>query len=513
MHHIAFRLTFNIFNAYSYFAKTDRILLHPIGSWYRFTLPFPLADFPQLPMLAHIIYSLFMHKWSGGKKRTASIMSTKSRLDRVSLKALSVRSLASAKDLLKLRPQRKQWVFTMFIQCDQVFSANAAVFEAIMQFLGPSDAVKLIHVCRSWSAAAVEAFYETPPLIHPESFSQLVTVLGVENPLHPYALLIRELLISAPVAENMLMGDLKDVLEMCNNLISLRIEGCTHLTNMLAQFLAEHVPGIYRLELPGCFVSDSFVDGLISGCNSIRHLDLSHTNTTLACMPAIIQDCIHLTSLDLTGIQPMTNRRPGAHFSLEMKKSHIRYELTRVSFASTDITDAIIQYLTHCCVNLECILLDACAFITDSAAMAIAQNCPRITTLGFSYCPNITDVGLQSLSVHLSMHITEPVASPMSYSSFQEHFETVEPIISVRLSSIYLAGCYRITHSGLVMLAKACPLETVILDGCDHIMDWYADAVSKHKECQREQEENLLTLSGKQIIDRQEQGGETLVPR
>ena len=100
------------------------------------------------------------------------------------------------------------------------------------------------------------------------------------------------------------MGDLKWALDSCPNLISLRIESCLHLSNLLAGILADTVPFLFRLELPGCTLSDSFFPPLLASCHSIRHLDISHTsNVTLACLPLLVNACTLLESVDMTGVR------------------------------------------------------------------------------------------------------------------------------------------------------------------------------------------------------------------
>jgi Leucine Rich repeat len=166
-----------------------------------------------------------------------------------------------------------------------------------------------------------------------------------------------------------------------------------------------------------------------------------------------------------------------------------------------------VAYLVQCCNNLEALLLDNCPYITDSGISFIAQHCPRIQVLGLSFCP-ISDVGLQSLAVHLSNH-AHPKQSlkprrksigvqPTSYSSLQEFKETPAAIDKVQLCEIYLAGCYRITPKGLTLLAETCPdLHVIVLDGCDLLLCWYHQAQG-HTQIE---DEEVLTLTRKQIMD------------
>ena len=313
------------------------------------------------------------------------------------------------------------------------------------------------------------------------------------------------------------MGDLKETLSCCVNVVSIRIEGCSHLSNLLAQFIAEHVPFLSRLELPGCSISDSFVVNLIRGCKALRHLDLSHTNVSLSCLPLIIQDLNQLETLDLTGVKPPVSSGFLDYEPLRSEHPE-RPEFKRISLAGTSVTDAIICYVTRCCPNLECILLDDCQLVTDTVATFIAQHCPRIQILGLSYCTSLTDVGLQSLAVHLAKHAlpsSEPKPRAGSHYKSLHEFTQVAPHVSqVSLNELYLVGCYRITHTSICLLAENCPLlNTIVLDGCDRVLEWYFDPnialgaqagqvaeALKEVGFDESEDDQVLTLSRNQIL-------------
>lgn len=388
----------------------------------------------------------------------------------------------------------------------------------------------LIQTSQSWYIPAVEALYETPFLSSPESFVKLSSLLANADSLRKYSYLIRELLLPTSVSENLLMGDLSIALKSCPNLISLRIENCGHLSNQLSGILSESLPFLYRLELPGCYISDVFVKNLLYGCNNIRHLDLSQTNITLAAIPIIIKECKFLETLDMTGVRsPDSTSQLVFHRSSETLNQdtdiYNRACLKRCSLANTNIDDHVIAFLVQCCNNLEALLLDNCPFITDSSASYIAQNCPRIQIIGLSFC-QITDVGLQSISgtffndlVLLSSQVISkdtqkknkgdhsPVSvTPCAYSSFQEYTITEPAVDEVQLNQLYLAGCYRITPSSLIMLAESCPrLDIIVLDGCDSVIKWFnlVDSCGELSSIAKsDYAESSLTLSKKQILVR-----------
>jgi Leucine-rich repeat (LRR) protein len=251
----------------------------------------------------------------------------------------------------------------------------------------------------------MHAFYETPFLSSAKSFAMLSYILST-NTTYEYSSLVRELFIPLSIAEDLLMGDLGIALKSCYNLISLRIEGSTDLSIQLSILLKEKLPFIHRLELPGCYINDSFVNNLLAGCTDLRHIDLSSTNVTLASMPLIIKECKFLETLDMTGSK-VPVKKPIIYDGCSINEGSLMKpylgnnvegpHLKRCNFSSSDITDQIIGFLVRHCTNLEALLLDNSPFITDSACSYISQHCPRLQILGLSYCL-ITDVGLQSIA-------------------------------------------------------------------------------------------------------------------
>ena len=83
------------------------------------------------------------------------------------------------------------------------------VFECILKYLSLKDSLKLMRVCQVWSCSVSEIIYQSPPLLNENSFSKLISLLLLENTIHPYPLLIKELVFDAISANELLMGDLQ----------------------------------------------------------------------------------------------------------------------------------------------------------------------------------------------------------------------------------------------------------------------------------------------------------------
>lgn len=355
-----------------------------------------------------------------------------------------------------------------------------------MQYLDPSDAVKLMRICQTWSGPAVEAFYSTLTLRSPLAFPKLVHLItNTQTNMHPYALLIRELVFTGEAADDLMMGDLKQTLEQCTNLASLRLEGCTLVSGMVAQFLKDYAPFLSRVEFPGSQISDSFLLSLIRGVKSLRHIDVSYTNVTLSMLPILVRECQYLETLQMTGCQPsldemMVDEYENSEFylvgdSLKQFKSPLK----QVDVSGTMIGDKMISYLSRHCDNLETLIMDGCSLITDDAITSIAMYSKNIKFLNLSFC-DITDVSLQSLAIHLgspsaTAQLTKN-AEHGSYKDFSEYHPSTNQNVEkgIQLELIVLTGCSSISANGITFLASKCPnLQTIVLDGCDRVTDWY----------------------------------------
>ena len=286
-------------------------------------------------------------------------------------------------------------------------SPNVETFFNIMKYLEVTDSLKLLRVCKVWSSIAAEAFYRSPPY-----GSQLHTLLHAENSYHPYDLFIRELSFSGKSgmkSQDLLMGDLGDLLEHCPNVISLRLDSYWNLSNLIPTLICEHLPFLARIELPGCQIGDAFVLQLIRKVYTLRHIDVSYTNVSLSTLPIIIRECLYLETLDMTGTKRCDEKMVADYETSEyilvgdaLKK--FKSFISQLSLSNTFVNDDMIAYVAKHCPSLERILLNNCPSITDSSIYAIAMHCTRLKELDLGFCPKLTDIGIQSLAVHFSSH-------------------------------------------------------------------------------------------------------------
>jgi Leucine-rich repeat (LRR) protein len=207
--------------------------------------------------------------------------------------------------------------------------------------------------------------------------------------------------LKGPTAEELEMGDLHDLLGICPNLASLRLESVFNLSNTLPRILNENVPCLSRLEVPGCHISDAFILKVVTNLNLLRHLDVSYTQVSLKLLPLIIERCVHLETLDMSGCQQTEN------YNTDFKSNNLlsdkfKSPIRQLSLALTDPSDSLVILVTRICPKLEILLLTNCKRLTDSCLSAIARNCSMIKELDISHCELITDAGVQSLALHFS---------------------------------------------------------------------------------------------------------------
>ncbi|KAI8808442.1 hypothetical protein BJ742DRAFT_853521 [Cladochytrium replicatum] len=197
------------------------------------------------------------------------------------------------------------------------------VFRLIALYLPSNkDRVKLLLVCSDWSRSAAEAIYQSPPLNDSTAFERLTGVLirsgdansggatsswaADSSTYHPYHVLVRELYLSGPAADELTIGDLDRAMAMCVNLVSFHLERCLHVSNIFIQSLSRYCPLLQRLELSGCTpLSDIFIPQLAEQCVHLEAIDLSYTNVTVAgTLPVLVEKCQYLISVNLSNCRP-----------------------------------------------------------------------------------------------------------------------------------------------------------------------------------------------------------------
>ncbi|KNC55804.1 uncharacterized protein AMSG_12426 [Thecamonas trahens ATCC 50062] len=158
------------------------------------------------------------------------------------------------------------------------------------------------------------------------------------------------------------------VVEMCPNLTSLGLNGCSNITDAAVVALAGGCPNLTTLNLYNCSnITDAAVVALAGGCPNLTFLGLENcSNITDAAVVALAGGCPNLTTLNLS--------------------------------SCSNITDAAVVAVADGCPKLTSLILRSCTKLTDAAVVAVAGGCPNLTTLSLYNCSNITDAAVVALA-------------------------------------------------------------------------------------------------------------------
>ncbi|KAI4495809.1 hypothetical protein M0802_008432 [Mischocyttarus mexicanus] len=175
------------------------------------------------------------------------------------------------------------------------------------------------------------------------------------------------------------------------------------------------------------------------GCHScIRRLILEDANVT-----AILDNCVHLKELDLTGCVSVT-------------KACSR--ITSLQLQSLDLSDChniedsgLVLTLSRM-PQLVCLYLRRCVRITDASFVAIASYCGNLRQLSVSDCAKITDFGVREVAARLGP--------------------------SLRYFSV--GKCDRVSDAGLLVVARHCyKLRYLNARGCEALSDSATSALAR----------------------------------
>ncbi|KAJ3069859.1 hypothetical protein HK102_006821, partial [Quaeritorhiza haematococci] len=317
-------------------------------------------------------------------------------------------------------------------------------FRSIARNLDSEDRFNMLLVSRAWSSAAAEVLYSTPPLKTPQQFEYLLNLVTTEDAVHPYGSLVTDLEFRGEMVDELYMGDLDRALQHCPNLVGFRLESCLHISNLVVQSLAEFCPGLKRLALPGCPISDAFIPQLTESCHNLEAVDFSYTNMTLESLPTLLEQCDMLQSLDLSGVGDAS---PLHIANLDLSPESFELPcMKRITLRNIEsLTDDHIRYIVSHCPRLEILQLDSCPLLTDDAVSRIAQWCPKLVLLDVSFNTQLTDLALQALAIHAAGRVVE---------------------------DLRFSGCIHLTPRGVGLVAQKCgKLKRLLLHGCSRVLE------------------------------------------
>jgi hypothetical protein len=223
---------------------------------------------------------------------------------------------------------------------------------------------------------------------------------------------------------------------VCNNIHSLNLQGCVHLTDESIQRLSRSLRNLKLLNLSECVqlndqaliglsntaissLSLSFLTSLtssgllsLSSSHSLTHLDISFCTQFGSDFTRQLSAFPHLTSLNLSWLSAVSHlditacsdirilecRGCTGLLASELRKLSLNHHLQAVNLREcTQLVDQDIHSLVQACKSLTSIDISDCQQLTDISFRSLALL-PRLTSLFAWNIPRMSDIGLQFIS-------------------------------------------------------------------------------------------------------------------
>lgn len=185
--------------------------------------------------------------------------------------------------------------------------------------------------------------------------------------------------------------------------------------------------GVAEINLSECDIGDDTLKSLCQ-CPQLTSLGLGHNENkpvrisspalkklSASCVhlvTVLLQSCVNLTDdaiielsqccpkleeLDISGCRLLTDQSLTA-------LGQYSANLLCINFSKTVVSDAGVNNLVHgvCGSQLQEIIMERCAHITDESLLMIVSSCTNLTILSFYGCPQITDESRELVAQKLS---------------------------------------------------------------------------------------------------------------
>ncbi|KAJ3161951.1 hypothetical protein HDU86_005649 [Geranomyces michiganensis] len=313
-----------------------------------------------------------------------------------------------------------------------------AVVHAIAVLVQQSQPIHpLLLLCKAWSVPVSEVLYYCPAIPTGRQFHLLMRTFLADHA-RVYSSCVRALRISHEVSDEILMGDLDALLQLCFNLDSFALENGLCASNVLVQSLADNVPRLRTLNLRGCSsVTDVLIPSLVRACSQLRFVDLSYTQVTAATLCVLLAGCpdIEVLEMEACGPQPLSS-------TVQMPEPVNSTKLRHLNLRNSGVDDKSLRIAAEHAPHLATCILDGCSAITDEAVLGIAASSrDRLRHIDVSFCPALTDIALHSLAIH-----------------------------APGIVSLMAAGCDLISLAGVIAIATHTRASLVILHGCARVL-------------------------------------------
>jgi hypothetical protein len=148
-----------------------------------------------------------------------------------------------------------------------------------------------------------------------------------------------------------------------------------------------------------------------------------------------------------------------------------------VSFVDVDPTDTLVTALASLCPKLARFAsgFSYMSVLGDIGVVSLAVHCPRLATVDFGSCPNLTDVGMVALAEKCKQLVSITAGSSQIQSASVVALAKHCPL----LTSIDFSYCWQLTNVGA--LASCTQLTNVNFSECEGVTD--ADVINLAKHC------------------------------
>ncbi|KAG7200867.1 hypothetical protein KM043_003230 [Ampulex compressa] len=202
--------------------------------------------------------------------------------------------------------------------------------------------------------------------------------------------------------------------------------------------------------LPGIFAQLPFL--------TLTSLILRHSRrVTDANVSAVLDNCVHLKELDLTGCIGVT-RACGRIATLQLQS---------LDFSDCHgVEDSGLMMTLSRMPHLACLYLRRCARITDASLVAVASYCGALRQLSVSDCIRITDFGVRELAARLGPSLRYFSVGKCDKVSDAGLFVVARHCYKLRY--LNARGCEALSDSATLALARGCPrLRALDIGKCD----------------------------------------------
>ncbi|KAL0221111.1 hypothetical protein RCL1_000965 [Eukaryota sp. TZLM3-RCL] len=250
------------------------------------------------------------------------------------------------------------------------------------------------------------------------------------------------------------------------DLQTIMLTGCVSIGNAGLSYLAENCNDIRNVdfrEMSG--IDDSALEMVAHGCPQLRKCCISNcTRVTTEGIKTLGVVCEYLKSLDISGLTGITDEG----FTKLVVSTP---ELSVISCSRcTSLTPISLIELARHCRQLRSLDVSYVTEVDDSVVIELSINCPLLSHLDLYGCLNVTDESIIELTTRNNSVLTYFSVGPCAGVSASTVIDFVKKFI--RLQSLTLSGCFKITDDVVIASIDNCPDLTCLRVGrCSKLTD------------------------------------------